>query len=96
MSGCSNIWNPKTIRSAAGAHLKVPVKSNVTWDVLHNYVPNASQVVIADLLSKGTEKKFEVQNISDRLKNLEKASRDFQFQNTEVLLVFISNKDHSC
>lgn len=84
MSGCSNIWNPKTIRSAAGAHLKVPVVSGVTWDVLHNFVPNTSQVVIADLLSKGYEKKVVTQNVTERLKHLENASRDFHFQNTEV------------
>ena len=44
MSGCSNVWNPKTLRSAAGAHLKVPIKSNVTWDVLHRVVPVDTQV----------------------------------------------------
>jgi tRNA G18 (ribose-2'-O)-methylase SpoU len=44
MSGCSNVWNPKTLRSAAGAHLKVPIKSNVTWDVLHRVVPVNTQV----------------------------------------------------
>jgi hypothetical protein len=44
MSGCANIWNPKSLRAAAGGHLKVPVKANVTWDVIHRVVPPHPQV----------------------------------------------------
>jgi len=72
------------VRSAAGAHLKIPIEENITWDILHNLMPKASQVVIADLLAKEEKRKVTVENGAEKLIHLEKASRDFHFQNLEV------------
>lgn len=82
MNGCSNIWNPKTLRSAAGAHLKVPIQSNVTWDVLHKHLPLNSQVIVADLAGSKTEDQ-PVSNVSEKIRKLDLASREFRYEDTE-------------
>ena len=81
MHGCANPWNPKTLRSAAGAHLKVPIKSNITWDVLHKFIPKHTQVTYIYRLmvaSSSINETPSVYNILPRQSNFGKAGYRFE------------------
>lgn len=47
-SGCADLWNNKVIKSAAGAHFKHQIYSNVYWDELPNLLPEKFKLYIAD------------------------------------------------
>lgn len=48
MKGCVDLWEPKVIRSGAGAHFRTPVISNVEWDELEPHVEGDASVFLAD------------------------------------------------
>jgi len=50
---CVDMWNPKVIRAAAGAHFHVPIVQRVTWDVMDRFLPDYPQVVLADMAQEG-------------------------------------------
>lgn len=48
LEGCVDVWEPKVLRSAAGAHFRVPIISNIPWTSLSNYLSPNRSVHIAD------------------------------------------------
>lgn len=46
--GCTDLWNTKVVKSAAGAHFRLPIKSNVLWDELTSLLPEKFDLFIAD------------------------------------------------
>ncbi|KAL0841952.1 hypothetical protein ABMA28_014179 [Loxostege sticticalis] len=46
--GCVDLWDPKVIRSAAGAHFRLPVHSSVEWDEIPKHLEQDSSIFIAD------------------------------------------------
>ncbi|CAF0780044.1 unnamed protein product [Didymodactylos carnosus] len=46
--GCVDIWDPKVIRSGMGAHFRLPMVNEIGWETLVNYIPNTSQIYLAD------------------------------------------------
>eukprot|EP00057_Strongylocentrotus_purpuratus_P030791 XP_782724.3 PREDICTED: rRNA methyltransferase 3, mitochondrial [Strongylocentrotus purpuratus] len=46
--GCVDVWEPKVLRSGAGAHFRVPIISNIPWNSLPNYLSPNRSVHIAD------------------------------------------------
>lgn len=47
-SGCADLWEPKVIRSGAGAHFRTPVVSDVEWDELETHLGGDASVFLAD------------------------------------------------
>ena len=62
-AGCVDVWDPKVLRSAVGAHFRCHMIPDVTWDMIGNYLPEDCNVLLADNKSKhsdfvkGTQKK---------------------------------------
>ncbi|XP_072944046.1 rRNA methyltransferase 3, mitochondrial [Epargyreus clarus] len=46
--GCVDLWDPKVIRSAAGAHFRQPIHSSVEWEEISKLLPKDTSVFIAD------------------------------------------------
>ena len=42
--GCSDPWSPKAVRAAMGAHFRIPIESDVPWDLISSRIPRHSQV----------------------------------------------------
>ncbi|XP_035290148.1 rRNA methyltransferase 3B, mitochondrial [Anguilla anguilla] len=52
--GCVDVWEPKVLRAAMGAHFRVPIIPNLDWEVIPKYLPTTVTVHLADNCS-GTE-----------------------------------------
>lgn len=48
MKECVDVWDPKVIRSATGAHFRLPIINSLSWEFVSNYFPDNSAVFIAD------------------------------------------------
>ncbi|XP_022246729.1 rRNA methyltransferase 3, mitochondrial-like isoform X2 [Limulus polyphemus] len=46
--GCVDLWEPKVLRSACGAHFRVPILNNIYWEVLQNYFSEDAIIYLAD------------------------------------------------
>ncbi|XP_054857306.1 rRNA methyltransferase 3, mitochondrial [Eublepharis macularius] len=48
VKGCVDAWEPKVLRAGMGAHFRLPVISNLEWEVVPNYLPPDTCVYTAD------------------------------------------------
>ena len=46
--GCVNVWEPKVIRSGAGAHFRIPVLAGLDWTDISNVIGNDTFVAMAE------------------------------------------------
>ncbi|XP_051891506.1 rRNA methyltransferase 3A, mitochondrial isoform X2 [Pristis pectinata] len=46
--GCVDVWEPKVLRAGMGAHFRIPVVSNLEWEVVPNYLSTSTCVHVAD------------------------------------------------
>ncbi|XP_072099699.1 rRNA methyltransferase 3A, mitochondrial isoform X2 [Mobula birostris] len=46
--GCVDVWEPKVLRAGMGAHFRIPVLSNLEWEVVPNYLSTSTRVHVAD------------------------------------------------
>ncbi|XP_059054260.1 rRNA methyltransferase 3, mitochondrial [Achroia grisella] len=46
--GCVDLWDPKVVRSAAGAHFRLPVYNSVEWADIPQHLQQDTSVLIAD------------------------------------------------
>uniref|UniRef100_A0A3Q3B8N0 Mitochondrial rRNA methyltransferase 3a n=1 Tax=Kryptolebias marmoratus TaxID=37003 RepID=A0A3Q3B8N0_KRYMA len=46
--GCVDIWEPKVLRAAMGAHFRLPVYPSLTWEDVEDHLPKAAIVHVAD------------------------------------------------
>nr|XP_033777795.1 rRNA methyltransferase 3, mitochondrial [Geotrypetes seraphini] len=46
--GCVDAWEPKVLRAGMGAHFRIPVISNLGWEVIPNYLSTSTRVCVAD------------------------------------------------
>ncbi|XP_050345107.1 rRNA methyltransferase 3, mitochondrial isoform X2 [Nymphalis io] len=46
--GCVDLWDPKVIRSASGAHFRQPIHTSVDWEELPNLLDQDTSIFIAD------------------------------------------------
>lgn len=48
LSGCVDVWEPKVLRAATGAHFHLPIISGLRWSEIRNHLPPTTTVHIAD------------------------------------------------
>ncbi|XP_064619747.1 rRNA methyltransferase 3, mitochondrial-like [Lineus longissimus] len=53
--GCVDVWEPKVLRSGAGAHFRIPIITNVDWGMMPNYLNDDSAVYLADTAQEADE-----------------------------------------
>ncbi|XP_033220712.1 rRNA methyltransferase 3, mitochondrial isoform X2 [Belonocnema kinseyi] len=46
--GCVDLWESKVLRSAAGAHFRLPIFSYKEWNEIRSLVSNDAKIVVAD------------------------------------------------
>ncbi|XP_038215631.1 rRNA methyltransferase 3, mitochondrial isoform X2 [Zerene cesonia] len=46
--GCVDVWDPKVVRSAAGAHFRQPIYTSLDWEEIPNHLVSDSSLFIAD------------------------------------------------
>lgn len=66
-SGCVDVWDPKVIRSAAGAHFRLPVQHSIDWEELPKLIEPESSIFIADSNGKVLLEKENSQTVEDDL-----------------------------
>ncbi|XP_076345503.1 rRNA methyltransferase 3, mitochondrial-like isoform X3 [Tachypleus tridentatus] len=79
--GCVDLWEPKVLRSACGAHFRVPILNNICWEVLENYFSEDAIIYLADNCS---DQKIIPQAKSNKPQKLEnKNNEEFVIVNGE-------------
>ncbi|GAB1867159.1 RNA methyltransferase-like protein 1 [Camponotus japonicus] len=48
MKGCTDLWDSKVLRTAVGAHFRVPIHTSVLWDDIPTLISNESTIFLAD------------------------------------------------
>uniref|UniRef100_A0A8C5REH2 RNA 2-O ribose methyltransferase substrate binding domain-containing protein n=1 Tax=Laticauda laticaudata TaxID=8630 RepID=A0A8C5REH2_LATLA len=48
VKGCVDAWEPKVLRAGMGAHFRIPILSNLEWDLVPNYLPTEGFVHVAE------------------------------------------------
>ncbi|XP_063349605.1 rRNA methyltransferase 3A, mitochondrial isoform X2 [Pelmatolapia mariae] len=46
--GCVDVWEPKVLRAAMGAHFRLPIYPSLDWDDVENHLPKPVTVHVAD------------------------------------------------
>ncbi|XP_061828128.1 rRNA methyltransferase 3A, mitochondrial [Nerophis lumbriciformis] len=50
--GCVDVWEPKVLRAAMGAHFHLPIYSSLSWEEVEDLLPKEVTVHVADSTSK--------------------------------------------
>ncbi|MBN3304902.1 MRM3 methyltransferase, partial [Amia calva] len=53
--GCVDVWEPKVLRAAMGAHFRVPIVPSLHWEEVPNYLSETTTVHLADNCSTAPE-----------------------------------------
>ncbi|XP_014473986.1 PREDICTED: rRNA methyltransferase 3, mitochondrial [Dinoponera quadriceps] len=48
MKGCVDLWEPKVLRGATGAHFRIPIHTSISWEDLPALISNESTIYLAD------------------------------------------------
>lgn len=46
--GCVDVWDPKVIRSAAGAHFRLPIYHSLDWNEMPTHLEKNTSIFVAD------------------------------------------------
>ncbi|KAI7795884.1 rRNA methyltransferase 3B, mitochondrial [Triplophysa rosa] len=46
--GCVDVWEPKVLRAAMGAHFRLPIIPNLTWSDIPDQLPTTATIHVAD------------------------------------------------
>ncbi|KAF4098262.1 rRNA methyltransferase 3B, mitochondrial [Onychostoma macrolepis] len=46
--GCVDVWEPKVLRAAMGAHFRLPVIPSLTWSDIPSHLPKTATIHVAD------------------------------------------------
>ncbi|CAH1646155.1 unnamed protein product [Spodoptera littoralis] len=46
--GCVDVWDPKVIRSAAGAHFRLPIYHSLDWNEISTHLEQNTSIFVAD------------------------------------------------
>ncbi|KAL7986908.1 hypothetical protein Chor_005827 [Crotalus horridus] len=53
-AGCCSVLLVKVLRAGMGAHFRIPIVSNLEWDLVPNYLPTESRVHVAESRQEGS------------------------------------------
>ena len=89
-----DVWNPKSIRSSAGSHFKIPIHNSIPWPQIPNLLKPNSQVYLAD----NTIESSQIQPNPEKLRDLlSKCStlktdegQDLSYADPEIIAEFAS------
>ncbi|XP_018406217.1 PREDICTED: rRNA methyltransferase 3, mitochondrial [Cyphomyrmex costatus] len=48
MKGCVDLWEPKVLRSAIGAHFRLPIFTSISWNEIPTLISDESVIFLAD------------------------------------------------
>ncbi|KAG5318887.1 MRM3 methyltransferase, partial [Pseudoatta argentina] len=48
MKGCVDLWQPKVLRSAIGAHFRLPIFTSISWNEIPTLISDESAIFLAD------------------------------------------------
>ncbi|XP_014368037.2 rRNA methyltransferase 3, mitochondrial [Papilio machaon] len=57
--GCVDVWDSKVMRSAAGAHFRLPIYPSIEWEEMPQHLPSDTSLFIADSNTDFAENKTE-------------------------------------
>ena len=84
--GCTDLWGPKALRSAAGAHFKIPIHNSIPWEDINKFIHPYAQVYLADNSSnhKGQNNE-ESDDTEKQLEKLVKKCQEFKVEDGKDL-----------
>ncbi|GAB6030016.1 hypothetical protein CHUAL_005707 [Chamberlinius hualienensis] len=53
--GCVDMWEPKVLRAASGAHFRIPMINNLEWPLMNNYISQNAEIYLAENNIPSTE-----------------------------------------
>ncbi|XP_035436752.2 rRNA methyltransferase 3, mitochondrial [Spodoptera frugiperda] len=65
--GCVDVWDPKVIRSAAGAHFRLPIYHSLDWNEMPTHLEKNTSIFVADSNTTSTS-----DGDSEELENFER------------------------
>ncbi|CAK1582050.1 unnamed protein product [Parnassius mnemosyne] len=78
--GCVDMWDSKVIRSAAGAHFRLPVYPSIDWEEIPQHLPKNTSLFIADSntnLSENDSAEYKSEDVGSSLPILPYYGVDF-------------------
>jgi len=78
--GCADPWSPKAVRAAMGAHFRIPIESDVPWDLISSRIPRHSQVILADLDRSDGQSEVDFSELSQKLADLADLCQEYKLQ----------------
>ncbi|XP_041348872.1 rRNA methyltransferase 3, mitochondrial-like isoform X2 [Gigantopelta aegis] len=82
--GCVDVWDPKVLRAGMGSHFHIPIYNGLPWELLVNYLPGETQILIADTLHNIRKRDHQAVD-ADMLEPLEESHQsDEDVQSTDT------------
>ncbi|KPJ01792.1 RNA methyltransferase-like protein 1 [Papilio xuthus] len=86
--GCVDIWDSKVLRSAAGAHFRLPIYPSIEWEEMPQHLPSDTSLFIADSNTDFPENKTEeVSKVGSEIPVLPYYGVDFAALNHVTLII---------
>ena len=87
--GCADLWGPKALRAASGAHFKIPLMHSMPWEEIE--ISPTSQVFLADNSTPNADRPDQ-EKIADLQKKcqelVDKDGKDLSFYEEEIMSEF--------
>lgn len=81
-TGCVDVWEPKVLRAAMGAHFRQPIYPSLNWDDIENHLPKPVTVYVGDS-SIGPERSKELEDKSAGLSHKPSKAGDYGWVSTK-------------
>lgn len=79
------MWDPKVLRSAAGAHFRTKLALNIEWDLIAGqFITHDTTVILADAPEKECTRNSVEANEEETVKNLLKVERGIGYKTVEI------------
>ncbi|KPJ07824.1 RNA methyltransferase-like protein 1 [Papilio machaon] len=86
--GCVDVWDSKVMRSAAGAHFRLPIYPSIEWEEMPQHLPSDTSLFIADSNTDFAENKTEqVSKVGSEIPVLPYYGIDFSALNHITLII---------
>ncbi|XP_019943976.2 rRNA methyltransferase 3A, mitochondrial [Paralichthys olivaceus] len=79
--GCVDAWEPKVLRAAMGAHFRLPIYPNLSWDAIENHLPKPVTVQVADS-GCGPDRSRETEDLQSNVSHKPSKAGDYGWVST--------------